>query len=89
MPAGINSAANTIVYALSTHDNVVGEALENVDEMSGNATYRIVVSRNVARVASEATASVTRSCRSNLLGVDAAVGVTVVVMRAIMTDRVP
>ena len=44
------------------------------------------MSRNVARTASEAIVSVTRSCRSNLLGVDAAVGVTVVVMRAIMTE---
>ena len=81
LPAGIRSAANTIVYALRTHDSVVGEALENVAEMSGNATYRIVVSRNVARVASDATASVTRSCRSNLLVGVGARGAAVVVIR--------
>jgi hypothetical protein len=46
------------VYALSTHDNVVGPESANDDVMSGKATKRIVVSKKTARVARAAIVSV-------------------------------
>jgi NMD protein affecting ribosome stability and mRNA decay len=55
-------AAKTIVYAFSTQESSDELVSENVAVMSGNATYRIVVSRNVARTASEAIVSVRREC---------------------------
>src|SRR5689334_18576354 len=57
-PAGMRSAANTIVYALSTHESSDGVLVAKSREMAGKATYRIVVSRKVASVASDAMTSV-------------------------------
>ncbi len=64
LPAGINNAANTIVYAFNTQESVDADADPNVSEMLGKATKRIVVSRKVAKVASDAMASVSRLRRS-------------------------
>src|SRR3954447_10171292 len=50
-PLGISSAANTRVYALSTHDTVDGPAELNVLLIAGNETKPIVVSRNTANTA--------------------------------------
>src|SRR5258706_15649863 len=50
-PPGTNSAANTIVYALSTHDSPDGLTELKSALMAGNATKRIVVSRNTANTA--------------------------------------
>ena len=50
-PAGMSSAANTIVYALSTHDIVVVLTSEKLALIDGNATNKIEVSRNTATTA--------------------------------------
>src|SRR5205085_2030184 len=50
-PNGMSSAANTLVYALRTHDSDDGDADENSALIEGNATNRIVVSRNTAKTA--------------------------------------
>lgn len=57
----MSRAANTIVYAFSTHDSYDALVSEKVALMSGSAAYRIVVSRNVASVASDAIVSVRRA----------------------------
>src|SRR5262249_50949226 len=50
-PAGMSSAANTMVYALSTHDSDDVSTDEKSAPIAENATNRIVVSRNTANVA--------------------------------------
>ncbi len=47
----MSRAANTIVYALSTHDMVVVLTSEKLALIDGNATNRIEVSRNTATTA--------------------------------------
>ena len=58
LPAGISSAAKTMVYAFNTQESSDAPVSEKVAAMSGKATYKIVVSRNVASVASDAMTSV-------------------------------
>src|SRR5262249_13177854 len=56
-PAVTSSAPNTIVYALRTHERSAFEAVANVSRISGNATYRIVVSSETANTARLVSAS--------------------------------
>ena len=77
LPAGTRSAANTIVYALSTHDSWAGVTESNVATMSGNATNSTVVSRKTASTASDAIARV-RAWRGVSAG-GAGVGAVVVI----------
>src|SRR5258706_9658628 len=50
-PAGINSAANTIVYAFRIHDSDDGAVEENCALIDGNATNKMAASRNTANTA--------------------------------------
>ena len=63
-PAGISSAANTIVYALRTHDSDEGAVEANCALIDGKATNRIVVSRNTANTARLVLANTTHGLRS-------------------------
>lgn len=64
--AGVSGrgAANTIMYAFSTHARVDGSVVANVLRMPRNATDRIVASRNVARDAWDEIISVCRAAAS-------------------------
>lgn len=48
-PAGISAAANTIVYAFSTHDRAAVLVPLKVRLIEGKATYKMVVSRKTAK----------------------------------------
>src|SRR5215207_7481597 len=59
-PAGTRAAANTIVYAFSTHDSEPRLTSGNERTRSGKATNRIVVSRKTAKTDRVVTASTTQ-----------------------------
>jgi hypothetical protein len=72
-PAGINNAANTIVYAFRIHDSDEGAVEANCALIDGNATNRIVVSRNTANTARLVLAKTTQgflpvTARSGIAG---------------------
>ncbi len=60
-PAGTRHAANTMVYAFSTHDRVEVLASGKAWASDENATKRIVVSRKTAKTAVPATSRTARS----------------------------
>jgi hypothetical protein len=66
-PAGISSAANTIVYALRIQDSDDADAEEKPALIEGKATNKIVVSRNTANTARLVLANTTHGLRGALV----------------------
>jgi hypothetical protein len=60
-PAGTRKAANTMLYALSTHESEPRLLPENDVLIAGNATLTIVASRNASSAPSDATSSACRA----------------------------
>ncbi len=66
-PIGTRAAANTIVYALSTHESVGREVVAKSRRRSGKAMFTIVTSRKLMKTATAVTAR-TRHARGETTG---------------------